>query len=191
MSPPNRSSQGLACAALAVVALAAALLAVGVNATAITVYNEEDPVDGLRRWGPFVSGIGCAIYAVVVIAFQAWRAPTGWAAHHSPLGTAMCGIGLFWNAVMLITFVLGFIDNFAVFKDWDAELQAMFIFSCCIGPLVWAAALVLAFYDRAHLRQAGAAHANFMRVSAAPAKFGGDVQLEVDPEGANKQAALV
>lgn len=69
----------------------------------------------------------------------------------------MCGIGLFWSVVTLVTFVLGsFGESFTKinkFQSWDPEYQAEFIFSCCIAPLVWAAALVLAVYDRANLRQ--------------------------------------
>ena len=129
MASPNRSLQGLACAALAVVAvsggregvpeqrlvwraaprrraarapppppraaasrccayrsaprsgfmpspahaltqLAAALLAVGVNATKLNITRDGDLLNSLGRWGPFASGICCAICAVVVIAFQ-------------------------------------------------------------------------------------------------------------------------
>ena len=54
---------------------------------------------------------------------------------------------------MLVTFTLGAIDIFKYFSWWYPQYQAEFIFSCCIGPVVWAAALVLAIYDRSHLRQ--------------------------------------
>lgn len=64
----------------------------------------ESPITGWTAWLSCISAASCAVCAIVVLAFQACRG-TPRAPPQSPLGTMMCGIGLFWNAILLVCFV--------------------------------------------------------------------------------------